>query len=132
VRELRDIAWSLDVLRPELNAFQGEERDTVFDMYAIESALAGIASRRRDKRRRRLPPDQLKFLKRKLIDGSIWQRADGTKHDLKQLQELIDFGLVLDELRATLLATALPPATPSVEGEARAPECNLRAKRKLS
>jgi hypothetical protein len=94
----------LNALRPSINDYAGEERDTVADMDLTEGALAGIASRIGKEKRVRLPANYVQLLKRQLIDGPAWIRRDGTRHNLEKNGDLMDFALVLDEMRQVLLA----------------------------
>ena len=115
MRALADIKWSLDVLRVDLNDYQGEERDTVSHMYTVEGALAGIAARVGEKKRVRIPTSYLRPLAQPLMEGCVWIRSDGTRHDLEKIGDLLDFGLVLEEMRQFLLSRIAAPKNQSTE-----------------
>jgi hypothetical protein len=115
MRSLKDIRWSLDALRVDLNDYEGEERETVHHMYTVEGALAGIARRVGERSRVRIPTSHFKLLTQPLVEGSTWIRSDGTRYDLEKDGDLLDFGLVLDEMRRALLAKVAVPRTRSAQ-----------------
>ena len=104
---LQSVLLDLARARVDLNDFEGDAWEAVFDMYTTESALAGISTRiSQASSIPSLSAEENTMIHGEFLRGTMWIRRDGSSHDLSAHEDLLHYGSRIDALRRTLASIA--------------------------